>query len=73
MLHHPMAHTNVRKTRKVFLPEIASKVGHDVGVFTILHHQNLLLDNGKVLPWREHGDATLTDGGKDDAFASRGD
>lgn len=36
------------------LPEITAKIGYDIGVFTVLHHYNLLLDDSKVFTWREH-------------------
>lgn len=31
------------------LPEIAAEVGHNVGVFAVLHHDDLLLHHLKVL------------------------
>lgn len=34
------------------LPQIAAEIGYDVGVLTVLHHDNLLLDHCKVLTCR---------------------
>lgn len=36
------------------LPEITAKVGNDVGVFTVLHHYDLLLNNSKVFTYKQH-------------------
>lgn len=34
------------------LPQIAAEIGHNVGVFAVLHHDDLLLDHSKVLTCR---------------------
>lgn len=34
-------------------PEVAAKVGHNVGVPAVLHHQDLLLDDPKLVPWED--------------------
>ena len=39
---------------QIYLPEIAAKIGYNVGVFTVFHHYNLLLDDSKVLTWSEN-------------------
>lgn len=48
------------------LPEIAPKVSHDVGVRAFLHHEDFLLNDGKVIAWKQrektrtHGQAVST-------------
>lgn len=35
------------------LPEVAPKVGHDIVVHAFLHHEDFLLYDGKVVPWKQ--------------------
>lgn len=35
------------------LPEVAPKVGHNVVVHAFLHHEDFLLDDGKVISWKQ--------------------
>lgn len=35
------------------LPEVAPEVGDDILVCAFLHHEDFLLDDGKVIPWKE--------------------
>lgn len=50
------------------LPEVAPKVSHDVGVRAFLHHEDFLLNDGKVIAWKQreetrtHGQAVSTFG-----------
>lgn len=47
-------------------PEVAPKVSHDVRVRAFLHHEDFLLNDGKVIAWeqrektRTHGQAVST-------------
>lgn len=53
------------KTVKL-LPEVAPKVSHDVRVCAFLHHEDFLLNDGKVIAWKQkektctHGQAVST-------------
>lgn len=38
---------------RLLLPEVAPKVGNDILVCAFLHHEDFLLDDGKVVPWKE--------------------
>ena len=68
-LHNKITHSNVNNIHfnnsckqilhthtNVFtpLPEITAKIGYDVGVFTILHHYDLLLNDSKVLTCKQN-------------------
>lgn len=35
------------------LPEVAPKVGNNILVRAFLHHEDFLLDDGKVVPWKQ--------------------
>lgn len=35
------------------LPEVAPKVGNNILVCAFLHHEDFLLDDGKVVPWKQ--------------------
>lgn len=35
------------------LPEVAPEVGNNILVRAFLHHEDFLLDDGKVIPWKE--------------------
>lgn len=35
------------------LPEVAPEVGNNILVCAFLHHEDFLLDDGKVIPWKE--------------------
>lgn len=35
------------------LPEVAPKVGHNIVVHAFLHHEDFLLYDGKVIPWKQ--------------------
>ena len=37
------------------LPQVGAEVGHDVRVAAVLHHQNLLLDDAKVVSCNTYG------------------
>lgn len=39
------------------LPQVAAEIGHDVGVFAVLHHDDLLLHHSKVLTCRANAQA----------------
>lgn len=35
------------------LPEVAPEVGNNILVCAFLHHEDFLLDDGKVISWKE--------------------
>lgn len=42
------------------LPEVAPEVGNNILVRAFLHHEDFLLDDGKVVPWKQSEKKTQT-------------
>lgn len=52
--HKKILHSTSGTHTHTLLPEITAKIGNDVGVFTVLHHYNLLLHDCKVLTFNKN-------------------
>lgn len=45
--------THKRSILSWLLPEVAPEVGNNILVCAFLHHEDFLLDDGKVVPWKQ--------------------
>lgn len=54
-----------KKTQKSnfswLLPEVAPKVGHNVVVLAFFHHEDFLLNYGKIISWRQRKETDVNE------------